>query len=272
MPEFKRIDQIILEHYNKENKRKSNFYNNKQDEDMYWSASSLGLCKRNHWINRMNFRAEVTDASRDNFVADLGNMCHEFLADAIKSEGRLLLNEKTLIDQETKWKGRFDNLVQLDTGNVMVDIKSQRPEAFFRRSKESSDKKIKHHQKVQLASYYYFGNKYLQHIYPELIGKNGKVIDYSIIYYIDRGGGVREEFSLHFNDEFIQKYVLGELEELNYYYDNCIVPSSEPCWSTWQCDYCNNKQMCKAIRQLEKDAGIIKRKAPILKPKTRRLI
>jgi len=270
--QYKKVDQIVLETYNKRLKDKAKYYNTKADEDMYWHASSLGLCMRSHWFTRMNFQSNAESASRNELTAELGNMCHEFISDALKREGRLLLTEKTLVDHETKWKGRFDNLVKLDNGNVMVDVKSQRPEAFFRRSKESSDKKIKHHQKVQLASYYYFGNKYLKHIYPEWIGKKGDVIDYSVLYYIDRGGGVRDEFSLHFNDEFIKKNVLDELEELNYCYDNCIVPSSEKFWATWQCAYCKHKPMCKAIRELEKKAGIIKRKKPVAKSKTRRLI
>ena len=270
--QYKKVDQIVLEAYNKKLIEKAKYYNTKPDEDMYWHASSLGLCMRSHWFTRMNFQSDASKATRDDLTGELGNMCHEFISKALKEEGRLLLSEKTLIDEETKWKGRFDNLVKLDNGNVMVDIKSQRPEAFFRRSKESSDKKIKHHQKVQLASYYYFGNKYLKHIYPEWVGASGKVIDYSVLYYIDRGGGVREEFSLHFTDEFIQKNVLDELKALNYYYDNCIVPSAESCWQSWQCNYCNHKPMCKALRELEKQAGIIKRKKPQIQAKTRRLI
>ena len=247
---YNTVDEAVLDYFKGEQRKNREVRSNRKQEDSYWNPSSMGLCKRSHYLRRKNTTADVSQ-ERDDFVTELGNMTHEYIANACGKMGILICSEKTIIDNDTHLKGRFDNLVRLSRGIAVVDVKSQRPEAFFKRAKDTE--KIKHHQKVQLATYDYLINKYLIHIFPELVNpETGKVADYCIMYYVDRGGGCRDEFPLRFEESFIKKYVLKELEELNRYYDNNIIPPSEG-WGTWQCKYCNYKETCVKLRAKSKE-------------------
>lgn len=249
---FNTVDEAVLKYFQDEQKKKDKERMNRSPEESFWRPSSMGLCKRSHFFSRKNYKQDVSQ-ERDSFVTELGNMTHEYVAKACKETGILICSEKTIVDKENNLRGRFDNLVLLERGVAMVDVKSQRPEAFFRRSKEEESKRVKHHQKVQLATYDYLANKYLPHIYPELVNKDtGKVVDYCIVYYVDRGGGCRDEIPLRFADKFIKRYVLDELDALNNYYDNNIIPPSEA-WGTWQCKYCSYKKTCMELRAKNKE-------------------
>jgi len=256
------VDEAMIDYFKGEQRKRNESRLKRKAEDSYWNPSSMGLCKRAHYFRRKNISTD-TKEERDDFVTELGNMTHEYVSNACEKMGILICSEKTIIDNDTNLKGRFDNLVRLSRGIAMVDVKSQRPEAFFRRAKEED--KVKHHQKVQLAAYDYLANKYLLHIYPELVNPDtGKIVDYCIMYYVDRGGGCRDELPLLFEDSFIKKYVLSELDELNRYYDNNIIPPSEA-WGTWQCKYCNYKKTCMKLR--EKSKELVKAKTGTVKAK-----
>lgn len=258
---YNTVDEAVLDHFKKEQKKRID--SRKDRKDSFWNPSSMGLCKRAHYFRRKNTDIDESQ-ERDNFVTELGNMTHEYIEKACRSSGILICSEKTIIDHDTHLKGRFDDLVRLSRGIAMVDVKSQRPEAFFKRAKDTE--KVKHHQKVQLATYDYLANKYLNHIYPELVSPDtGKVVDYCIIYYVDRGGGCRDEIPLRFDQSFIDKYVLGELQELNNYYDKDIIPPSEG-WGTWQCKYCSYKKTCMKLREKSKELAK-KNKAQAKQPK-----
>jgi len=249
---YNTVDEAVLKYFKDEQRKKDAERMKRAPEDSFWRPSSMGLCKRSHFFSRKNYKQDI-GLERDDFVTELGNMTHEYVAKACKETGILICSEKTIVDKENSLRGRFDNLVLLKRGVAMVDVKSQRPEAFFKRSKEEESKRVKHHQKVQLATYDYLANKYLRHIYPELVNKDtGKVVDYCIIYYVDRGGGCRDEIPLRFSDSFIKKYVLDELDELNNYYNKNIIPPSEG-WGTWQCKYCNYKKTCIELRAKSKE-------------------
>ncbi|OQC50029.1 MAG: PD-(D/E)XK nuclease superfamily protein [Euryarchaeota archaeon ADurb.Bin023] len=241
---FRTVDEAVNSYFNNEEDLKRKLRSERITSGN-WYSSMMGLCKRAHYFSRQNLPMDMKE-DRNNFVTELGNMTHEYISKACYHSGILICSEKTIIDPDTNLKGRFDNLVQLTRGIAMVDIKSQRPEAFFKRTKDKD--KVKHHQKVQLASYDYLANKYLPYVYPELVNKKtGKVVDYCIIYYVDRGGGCRDEIPLRFSDSFIKKYVLDELDTLNSYYDRKVIPPSEA-WGTWQCKYCGYKKRCTELR------------------------
>jgi len=247
---YNTVDEALLDHFKSEQEKQRLIRKDRKPEDTYWSPSSMGLCKRSHYFKRMSY-AENDREDRDNFVTELGNMTHEYVAKACSECGILICSEKTIVDEETKLRGRFDNLVRLARGIAMVDVKSQRPEAFFKRAKDTD--KVKPHQKVQLACYDYLANKFLPHIFPELVNpETGKVVDYSVIYYVDRGGGCRDEIPLKFSDGFIKKNVLGELEVLNNHFNNKTIPPAEA-WGTWQCKYCNYKDTCASLRNKQKE-------------------
>ena len=94
------------------------------------------------------------------------------------------------------------------------------------------DQKVKEFQKMQLASYVYFARKK----YPDL--KEAR------LYYIDRGGGLREEFIFTFKKPMFKK-VLEELQQLNICWKLQKFP--EKATEKWGCKYCPYKSICARV-------------------------
>ncbi|MCK4307306.1 PD-(D/E)XK nuclease family protein [candidate division WOR-3 bacterium] len=203
-----------------------------RDND-WWHASSLGLCMRKHYFRRMGLSVSNPTPYRIRFVAQDGNAGHAWREKAAKSMGVLIACEERLRDKKLKYSGRFDLLIELQGEKVLIDIKTQRPEAFFRRSRKSKGEQVENFQKQQLASYVYFAKKK----WPDL--KEAR------IYYVDRGGGVREEFSFLFKKERFKK-VTDELKTLNKYWEKKKIP---PVDKTWLCKFCNYKDVCKKVEK-----------------------
>ena len=203
-----------------------------RDND-WWYASSLGTCKRAHYFRRMGLIKTNTQKFNIRFVSHDGSAGHEWREIAAKSMGVVIGAEERLIDKETRYRGKYDLIVSLNNEPVLVDIKTQRSEAFFYRKKKPLGEKVPLYQKFQLASYVYFARK----IYPRL--KEAR------IYYVDRGTGEREEFIFRFDDEMFD-LVLAELNYLNECWKKKIIPPALD-KKDWKCQFCDYKQICKEV-------------------------
>jgi len=226
--EFSSLDEVLrtflIEQEKEERKKK--------DLDWWW-GSELGLCKRKHFLRRLGIEPSEKREYRLMFLAEDGRAMHDWRERAAEKMGVLLEKEGKLQDEKLRYKGRFDLIVRLNNKPVLIDIKTQRPEAFFRRAKSKSGHRVKDFQKAQLASYVLFARKR----YPKL--KEAR------IYYIDRGGGVREEYSFIFKKGRF-KAVLEELEQLNKYWKLKKFP---PAQKGWLCKFCSFKTVCEKIEK-----------------------
>jgi len=213
----------------------------KKRDNNWWYASELGTCLRKQFLRRLGIKGKEKQW-RITFLAEQGKAIHNRIQDAIKNTGRLVAAEESIEDNDLRLKGRFDLIVNLNDKTeepylTLIDIKTQRPEAFFRRAKDPAKDKVKEFQKKQLASYFFFARRK----YPDL--KDAR------IYYMDRGGGAREEFVFKFKPETF-KEILDELNLLNTYWKNKEIP---PCKKDWECkDMCDlYKKQCELVKKGE---------------------
>jgi len=209
----------------------------KRDNDWWWS-SELGTCMRKQFLRRLGIKSKEKHW-RITFLAEQGKAIHYWIQKIVKDTGRLIAAEEEIKDEGLRFKGRFDLIVDLNGEDKphlsLVDIKTQRSEAFFRRAKDPEAAKVKEFQKIQLASYFLFARRK----YPDL--KDARV------YYLDRGGGVREEFVFKFKPEILKR-VLDELALLNNFWSKKTLP---PCNHTWECkEWCDfYKKECELIEK-----------------------
>lgn len=230
---YKSLDEILRTHLLKQRE----ISKTKHDND-WWYASELGTCLRKQFLRRSGLNP-VQKEFRISFLAEQGKAIHKWVQYAVKDMKVAIAIEESLVDEKLRYKGRLDLII--DLGNKthphlsLVDIKTQRPEAFFRRAKLPVGKRVLAFQKKQLASYFYFAKK---QGWPDL--KDAR------IYYIDRGGGVREEYIFNFKQKMFDE-ILDELNTLNKYWKEQKLP---PCSNTFVCrDYC--KPFKKELKKVE---------------------
>ena len=222
---YKSIDEIIRGYFTAQDLARAK----KVDNDWWW-ASELGTCMRKQFLRRLGLTPKAKEW-RMSFLAQFGNSSHEWIINALRNTGCLIASEEELRDEKLRYKGRFDAIVDMNPGVIgdpyysLVDIKTQRPEAFFRRKRSPEAEKVKRFQKMQLASYFYFAK-----LKPEF-----KFLKDARLYYLDRGGGVRDEFVFTFSQSMFDE-VLKELNDLNGYWERKELP---PCADEFVCsDYC----------------------------------
>lgn len=238
-------------------------------ENEAWYASELGFCKRKQVFRRMGIKVSNPTQWRIRFVARDGTALHEWREDAAKKQGVVILSEKRLVDKKTGWRGRPDLLVALDGKPVMLDIKTQRSEAFFRRNRLPVDQRISLYHKMQLGSYIYFLNKN----YPDIVEKfgfpKGTKVKEGRIYFVDRGGGIREEYVINF-DKKIFKLITQELKSLNTFWDSKVIPPVEE--KTWLCRFCPFQTQCSKVGGQSITFNNFKKQTygPKSKPKTKK--
>lgn len=230
---FKSYDEILRAYLVKQDEE-----GKKKRDNNWWYASELGTCMRKQFLRRLGV-IPAEKQFRISFLGEQGKAIHDRLEMMTKKMGVLVMAEYRLVEEQYRYKGRFDLLVNFGTKAKpylsLIDIKTQRPEAFFRRSKLPEGKRVNDYQKQQLASYTYFAKK----IWPN--------IKDSRIYYMDRGGGLREEYIFKFKMNAFQS-VISELETLNKFWQEKKFP---PCSHTWMCkDYCGKYR--KEIKKVEK--------------------
>ncbi len=225
---YKSFDEVLRAFLDKDDR----MHRHGRDND-WWYASSLGTCKRQHYMRRMGLEKSNKKQFRIRFVGKDGTAGHEWRETAAKSMGVVVGAEERLVDEKVRYKGRYDLLINLHNKLVLLDIKTQRPEAFFYRSRKAPGEKVPEFQKLQLASYIYFARRK----YPDL--KEGR------IYYVDRGGGCREEFIFNFDDKMFKK-VLDELNYLNTCWEKKLIPPALE-KKDWKCRFCDFKDACKEV-------------------------
>jgi CRISPR/Cas system-associated exonuclease Cas4 (RecB family) len=227
--QYKSLDEVLCSWLDKKDiKRDSEHHND------CWYASELGLCKRKSFFRRLKIPVSQPKEYRIRFLAEEGYQGHNWREQAAKEMGVVVDSEGSLVDPETGYRGRFDLLLKLDELEV-DDIKTQRPEAFFRRAKKPEGERIEWHQKLQLASYVYFLRKL----------RNLKTLRRARIHYYDRGGGCREEYVFHFGPKMFNE-VTSELRLLNQYWEAHRFPPKDK-KHIWQCRYCEWSSVCKHV-------------------------
>lgn len=226
---YKSFDEVLRHFLD----RRDEEYRKLKDPDWWW-ASELGMCRRKQSLRRTGIPKTEEKEWRIRFVMQDGTALHNWREEAAGKMGILVAKELRLVDEKLRYKGRLDLIIKLGDKLSLIDIKTQRPEAFFRRSKKPESERVETYQKLQLASYTYFAKK----DYPTL--------KESRIYFVDRGGGVREEFIFNFGKVWFDK-VLSELNILNSHWDKGIFP--EKTEKKWQCRYCDYKSICKEVEK-----------------------
>ena len=214
---YSSLDEILRASLTKKNLKRQKT----TDNDWIW-ASELGQCKRHQFLRRMGVPFKPLPW-RITFTGEIGSAMHDRVENMVKEIGALVVAEERYVIPSLHYKGRSDLIVNLNTKKdpylSLIDIKTQRPEAFMWRKRASLDNKIKKFQKMQLCSYTHFAKEK----YPD--------IKDSRLYFIDRAGGVREEFIFHFTDKDYAE-MLAEIDTLNGYWDRQEVP---PCDEGWLC-------------------------------------
>jgi CRISPR/Cas system-associated exonuclease Cas4 (RecB family) len=222
---FKTIDEAICEYMDKRGRRTTTERGNN-----YWSASSLGRCKRYQILCRAGIITNgVTNYAWKNAAED-GHMGHAWRQHALQNVGVLIDMEQPIIDEELKFRGHFDLIVNLSGKLVLGDIKTQNSRAFKFRSRLPG--RIDPHHRRQLAAYFYFLKR---DKYP--------VLDSARLYYVNKNTGEREEFELYFDDAIFND-ILDELKTLNYHWDTKILPKKEV--SNF-CRICQFAPLCRTL-------------------------
>lgn len=226
---FFSIDQALIYYLKKKDKE----IGAKVDNDWWW-ASELGLCKRRQFLRRKGVTNIDEKEERIRFLGQAGYANHRWIEEALTKLGILESRETRIRDEKTRYSGRFDALLWLNGKLVVADIKTQRAEAFFYRSKKGGQ--IKEFQKLQLFSYYHF----LKKRYPELSEAR--------LFFLDRSGGCRDEyvFQVEKKDE---KKVTDTLRALNKYWKKDEMPPKVDKKEKWQCRYCPYKTYCKGLEK-----------------------
>lgn len=229
---FSSVDQAVIFSIKEKRKRRA-----KHIDQGWWWASELGLCKRRQFLRRKETPISDPKPVRIDFLAEIGKATHNWIGEALSGLGIVVAKEGKIRDEKTRFSGRFDLLVWLDGILVLVDVKTQRAEAFFYRSKTGV---IKYFQKIQLASYFYF----LKKKYPKLSEAR--------LYFLDRSGGCRDEYVFKFDKKILKK-VLKELSDLNNYWKKDQLPPKVKGTEAWQCRYCAYRTYCKDLKNHAKN-------------------
>lgn len=127
----------------------------------WWWGSELGMCKRKQCLRRLDLPASNTKETRIMLIGKQGSLLHEWIEEVFGKLGMLVENEGKIVNESLRYRGRFDAIVKLKNGLSLIDIKSQRSEAFFKRKQRPEGQRVEEFQKLQLASYVLFArNKY----------------------------------------------------------------------------------------------------------------
>lgn len=199
----------------------------------YWAASSLGQCLRKQYFTREMREPTNMPESKYLFGAKNGTAIHRWMQTTFKKLGILVKAEGTLVSRKYKYRGHYDALIKLKSGLSLLDIKTQGSHAWYNRKHRWKDQVPDYHLR-QLGSYFLF----LRKKYPKL--KDAR------LYYYNRDTGEREEFKVTFAEKYLQG-ILNELNTLNYYWDNKIIPPPIKPKDRWKCRFCEFRGYCKDI-------------------------
>lgn len=223
---FKTIDEAICEYMDRKSKRTT-----KQRGYDYWSASSLGKCKRYQTLCRTGILTNGKTMYKWKNAAEDGTVAHIWRQNALQSVGVLVDKERSLIDEELHYRGHYDLVVDLSGKLVLVEIKTQNNRAFKARNR-LPDKIDEQHRK-QLCSYFYFLKR---DVYAHLHSAR--------LYYINKNTGERDELEVYFNDDDF-KELIDELKTLNKHWEDGTLPKKE---LSYFCYICQFKTLCEELK------------------------
>lgn len=230
---FKTFDDIICSGLDRQNKQVK-----QQRGNDYWSASSLGKCKRYQVLSRAGIITNgKINYSWKNAARD-GHAAHEWRQQLAKTEGALVAMEEAITDEKLCYRGHYDALVNLSGKLTLLDIKTQNSRAFKARSRLPG--KIDECHKRQLGSYFYFLKR---DTFPEL--------EAARLYYVNRNTCEREELEIYFEDGFF-KSIINELKILNSHWNKDTLPKKE---ISYFCRICQFRLLCQSL-QNRKDTKI----------------
>lgn len=223
---FVTIDDVIckyIDHQNKQTKA-TRGYN-------YWSASSLGKCKR----YQVMCRAGILTNGKVNYswknAAHDGQSAHEWRQEALSKMGVLISKELPIIDEKLCFRGHYDLVVMLNGKLILGDIKTMNNRAYRARQRLPGGYDPCH--KRQLGAYFYFLKR---DVYPDLHSAR--------MYYVNKNTGEREEIELIFDDAYF-KEIINELKKLNYYWSKQLLPKKE---IGNFCRICQFAPLCQILR------------------------
>ena len=222
---FSTIDEAICEYLDKCHAQVQTERGND-----YWAASSLGKCKRYQVMGKSGIITNGTTNYSWKNAAEDGHMGHAWRQHAMNHVGVLVDMEKPITNEELRYRGHYDMIVNLNGKLVLGDIKTQNNRAYKYRS--NFPYRIDPYHERQLGSYFYFL-------------KNGDYpnLDSARLYYVNKNTGEREEFELFFTDDLFQS-IIAELKSLNWHWDNGILPKKEV--SNF-CRLCQFAPLCRAL-------------------------
>ena len=230
---FITIDDAICEFIDRKNRQTTQHRGYK-----YWSASSLGKCKRYQVLNRAGIVTYGATIYKWQNAAMDGTASHEWRQAALKSIGVLVDMEQSVIDEDLHYRGHYDLVAELDGKLVLVDIKTQNNRAF--RARGRLPDKIDECHKRQLGSYFYFLKR---DVFPDLHSAR--------MYYINKNTGEREELEIAFDGTYF-KDIINELKTLNNHWKKRTLPKKE---LSYFCNICQHQSLCTELRS-RKDTTI----------------
>lgn len=209
----------------------------KKEKDKSFYASQLGTCLRKQiWKRQGKKPSNLLDGRRLR-IFSVGDIFHEWIQSKLKKTGILIKVEGEIVNTKYNYRGRYDALVEKNGKKLVYDFKTVHSRAYHYK-----DFPYKHHQ-IQLASYVLF----LQKDYPDL--------DEGRLLYISKDDLCLKEIPLKLTQEW-KKKVLKELKVLNKYYKIGKIPSKLPLEEngdlSWQCKWCQYKDICQKEREKEK--------------------
>lgn len=222
---FSSIDEAICDHMDSKNRQTKIARGND-----YWSASSLGKCKRYQVMSRAGIITNgKVNYSWKNAAMD-GHAGHEWRQEALKKVGILVAAEDAITDEALSFRGHFDAIVWLKGKMILVDIKTMNNRAYRARQRLPGSYDPCH--KRQLGAYFYFLKR---DVYPDLHSAR--------MYYVNKNTGEREEIELMFDDAYFKK-IIDELKTLNYHWSKQLLPKKE---IGNFCRICRFEPMCRNL-------------------------
>lgn len=202
-------------------------HENKPKEIGRYYPSEIGGCIRKTWFSYKNPKEVEADLLR---IFEAGNLLHEFISDAIKSEKNpeieLVKNEMPIKIEEKDFviSGRIDNLIMLKLNGkqYLVEVKSTK---FLPKQANESHE-------MQLQLYMHATN-----------------IHKGFLLYIQKDNLQTLAFELEYNEDIAQK-ILRRFKELHLSLKNNKLPKAEAKLDkekNWMCSYCAYKEECDSV-------------------------
>ncbi|MBS3073780.1 PD-(D/E)XK nuclease family protein [Candidatus Pacearchaeota archaeon] len=199
-------------------------HENKPKEIGRYYPSEIGGCIRKTWFSYKNPKEVGADLLR---IFEAGNLLHEFISDAIKSEKNpdieLVKNEMPIRIEEKDFiiSGRIDNLImfKLNGEQYLVEVKSTK--MLPRYANESHE--------MQLQLYMHATN-----------------IHKGFLLYIQKDNLKTTSFESKYDENMAQN-ILRRFRELHLSLKNDKMPKPEAKLSDdkrWMCSYCAYKENC----------------------------